>query len=337
MKAKVLEKVAEQTTVKPHRPLKLTSALKRFRETLAFESRNGTGECRRAVNVIEDILRFEPLDSVTNFELVLNGCLDVGYRNTALVGFVYEVLRDRFAARIHRRLSTSQRYPVVADVEDLVGVTIEAVQNMIRNANREKYSITYALLLSIADHRTIDYLRRKKPELSDKIETFHAASVWTPDAAESRRPDLALITQERLNLARRLRRAVLSAVNELPSQQRAALILVEVEGRGYDDVAALLDLKRTDVGNLVRRARLQRDRNLVPRLRDIHELEGRAGFGSIQANRDLRLNLLRWTTEMGDGVCGSCVDRSFKLHSGESACFSSLDANQDMEIHVAVS
>jgi RNA polymerase sigma factor (sigma-70 family) len=337
MKAKVLEQAVEPNTAKPHRPLKLADALNRFRETLAFESRGQTPECGRAVRVVDEILARDPLDSVGNFEHVLNRCLDVGYRNTALVGFVYEVLRDRFAARIHRRLATSQRQPVVADVEDLVGVTVEAVQSLVRNANREKHTITYALLLSISDHRTIDYLRRKKPELSDKIETYHTSSVWTPDAAETQRPDLALINQERIGLARRLRRAVLSAVNELSSQQRAAIILVEVEGRGYDDIAEILELKRTDVGNLVRRARLQRDRNLVPKLREIPELEGHAGFASIQANRDLRLNLLRWTTEMGDGVCGACLDRVHKLHSGESACFSSNDAAEEVVPQVAVS
>jgi RNA polymerase sigma factor (sigma-70 family) len=311
--------------------------LGRFSETLSLTLRKTTSEpVGLALDAVKKHLDDEMADSVSTFEGVLNQCLDAGYRRPALMGFVFEVLRDRFAARIYRRLSRSGRRPSVADVEELVGVTTEAIHVLIQNANRARHTLTYALLLSIADHRTIDYLRRKKPELRDQIDLFHTKSAWGPDSNEVERPDNALIRQDRIRLARTLRAAVLCAVNELPLEERAALILVEVEGLGYDQIADILDVKRTDVGNLVRRARLKRDRNLMPRLRGMTELGGHVGFTTIQGNRDLRLNLLRWTTEMGDGVCGSCVKRVYKLHTADVDCFESEHQDSDEAPRVAV-
>ena len=261
------------------------------------------------------------LNTIECFETVLNTTLDSGFRGPQIIGFIYDVLFERFSARIRRRLATSRRGINPADVEDLLGVTIEAVQSLISNANRTRHTLTYALLLAIAEHRTIDYLRRKKPELTDQIESFQTTSLWNPGQDSRVRPDVQLENQERLEIARELRAAVLRAVNDLPDVQRKALVLVEVEGLGYDDIAHRLNLKRTDVGNLVRRARLQRDRNLMPYLRVLKSLDGHVGFKRIQDNRTLRVNLLRWTTEMGDGVCRACLNRSYRLHTASESCF----------------
>jgi RNA polymerase sigma factor (sigma-70 family) len=272
------------------------------------------------------------VDCVSAFEGIVNQCLDLGYRGEALVAFIYEVLKDRFAARVYRRLNSSGRRPNFAEVEDLVGVTTEAVQVLIGNANRERHSLTYALLLSIADHRSIDYLRRKKADLVDDIDSYHTKHAWSPDAADQLRPDNQLHRRQRIELARDLRRAVLSSVNELPKVERTALILVEVQGLSYDEIALVLEIKRTDVGNVVRRARLRRDRLLMPLLREIEQLEGHIGFKQIQAERSLRLNLLRWTTEMGDGVCASCVKRGSLLHTAHEECFHGPEMDAEIDV-----
>ena len=41
----------------------------------------------------------------------------------------------------------------------------------------------------------------------------------------------------------------------------------------------------------------------------LEEEEIELGFADLQEKRELRLNLLRWATEMGDGVCGNCLER----------------------------
>ena len=200
------------------RPLGVSLALAR----LQHEVRR---ECRRGADLVPDniapFLRTaahrEDLDTVNAFEDILNGCLDRGYRRAPVIGFVYEVLFDRFTARIRKRLSTSRLGCSLADVEDLLGVTVEAVHRLLARSNRERHSITYALLLAIADHRTIDYLRRKKAEPRDDLEALGAAPLWQGRQAHTLTPERQLEERGRLSVARRLRTAVLGVVNGLPS------------------------------------------------------------------------------------------------------------------------
>ena len=47
------------------------------------------------------------VDTVSAFELVVNRCLDSGYRGEGLLAFVFLALNRRFASRIQKRLKTS--------------------------------------------------------------------------------------------------------------------------------------------------------------------------------------------------------------------------------------
>ncbi len=310
------------------RPLTVNPALVRFRSRLRQGMARGSTDPervarRRAVlSLVEEHIQGADTNTIGCFEAVLNGSLDLGYRARPLAAFTFECLHRRFASRIRRRLAASGQDPDSAEVADLVSATAEAVHTLIRGARRERHTLRYALLVSIADHRTIDFLRRKRPEYRETMDD----RVAEPDAAHwtlgTRRddPEQRIVRRERVDLARRLREAVLGVVNGLPDVERAALVLVEIEGLGYDAVAESLGLKRTDVGNVVRRARLKRDRQLMPMLRTIPGLEGHMGFSEMQKHRALRLNMLRWTTEMGDGVCAACLGRHHHLHTAATPC-----------------
>lgn len=313
-------------TPRAARPLAVAPALVRFRARLRAAMLRGSADLERAARRVAALGRVEAailspeVDTVGCFEGVLNGCLDDGYRAEPLAAFVFEALHRRFTARVRRRLAASGQDPASEEVADLVATTAEAVHGLIRGASRERHSLTYALLVSIADHRTIDYLRRKRPEYRDTMDDRSGeCDAWSLGTRRED-PEQRLVHQQRISLARRLREVVLDAVNCLPDQERAALVLVEIEGLGYDEVAAALGIKRTDVGNVVRRARLKRDRGLMPLLRAIPDLDGHVGFAELQNDRALRLNMLRWTTEMGDGVCARCLGEHHHLHTAEMPC-----------------
>jgi RNA polymerase sigma factor (sigma-70 family) len=258
------------------------------------------------------------VDTVTAFESVVNRCLDDGYRGEGLLAFVFLAMNRRFAARIGRRLKTSRLGARPVDVEDLVMVTLEGVQKLFHRSERSAHSVTYSLLLSIADHRAIDYLRRKKADLVPCVDAHIDAA--RSSLQDRWRPDAQYQTKEREDTLRVLRAAVLQSVNELSLEQRRALVLVEVEGLGYREVAQRLEMKVTDVGNFVRRTRKIRDGNLIANLRNQPAMEGHIGFAELQRTKDLRTNVLRWAAEIGDGFCFRCLKHEAKLHTADREC-----------------
>lgn len=270
--------------------------------------------------------RFE---TVQTFERALNTCLGLGYRARPLAAFVYEVLAPRLAARIRRRLRAAGAPVEAADVSDLVAATAETLARLLRDARRSEYTLRYALLVSIADHRTIDFLRarRRRPEVL--LGPTHAREGEGEGEAFDRlvalhrveaSPEARALERQQGSLAVRLRDAVFDAVNALPTRERAALISVDLEGLGYPEVAARLGLPATDVGNVVRRARLLRDKHLVPALRGLPGAGGGLGFAALQEDKELRLQMLRWSAEIGEGFCPDCARRQRRLHGGGSPC-----------------
>lgn len=291
-------------------PLCIAPALRRFTSAVRSRLLREAGEAaderqarRRAVLELLTVVADSPeVDTIKSFEIVLNGCLDLGYRTEPLAAFVFDVLQRRLAGRIRRRLAASGHDPDCEEVADLVANSALTIQQLLRQANREQHTLRYALLLSIADHRTIDFLRRRRPEYRATMDDRPAEGgddAWRSGDGD---PERRMQHAQRFALALALRDAVLEAVNGLPRQERAALVLVEVEGLGYPEVADHLGIKQTDVGNVVRRARLRRDRALVPLLRAIPGLAGHVGFQELQAHRDLRLCMLAWTAEIGAGI-----------------------------------
>lgn len=305
-------------------PLTVREALDRFHARVAQQvarvpAQAAQDRLRRRVvlHILRDTAGHAEIDTIEGFESTLNACLDAGYREGPLTAFVFEVLERRLAARVRRRLLRSGQDARPEDVADLVSTSFEAIQRLLRQADRVQHTVRYNLLLSIGDHRAIDHLRRRRPIYLDTLDEQAADDDddgWAL-ATAARDPERWMVRLQRLALARSLRAAVFDAVNELPDRERAALVMVEALGCSYDDVAARVGVKRTDVGNVVRRARLARDRALVPRLRTIAGLEGHIGFGALQDQRALRLKMVRWSTEMGAGVCPHCLDGAHRLHA----------------------
>lgn len=301
-----------QAAVSP--PLTVAPALRRFCIALRGRMRREAGDDDRVMRrgavlaLVEQVAARDDVDTIDAFETVLNGSLDLGYRAQPLAAFVFDTLQRRLAGRVRRRLASGGQDPDSEEVADLVATSAVAIQKLIRGACREKHTLRYALLLSIADHRTIDYLRRRRPEYVGAVDDRIAedvASPW-PRPTDGGDPERRMWVAQRRQLAHALRDAVFAAVNALPTQERACLILVEIEGLGYPEIADRLGIKRTDVGNVVRRARLRRDRALVPHLRAIRGFGDHVGFGGMQSDRELRLSMLRWSAEMdGDFAVGS--------------------------------
>ena len=118
------------------RPLRVSIALDRLRHEARRELRSNEQLVPDSIpGFLESEACRERVDTVSAFEDILNGCLDRGYRRPPVIAFVYEVLFERFTARIRKRLGTSRLGCSLADVEDLLGVTVEAVHRVLVRSN----------------------------------------------------------------------------------------------------------------------------------------------------------------------------------------------------------
>lgn len=150
----------------------------------------------------------------------------------------FAAIYDRFYARLftytRQMLSNSSRQ----DADDVIqDVFIRAF----RNLPRADPSLNLrAWLYRIAHNRCIDYLRRPVPPVVDLFEVSRRAA---PDPAEEiqRREDL---------------RQLVSNITLLPAQQKSALVMREIDGLPYADLAAALDVTVPAVKSLLVRARI---------------------------------------------------------------------------------
>lgn len=104
-------------------------------------------------------------------------------------------------------------------------------------------------LLRIATNVSIDELRRFKRQTSLPLEREHEGEVIEVDLADT------AAGPEELALGLELRAALERALGLLPPEQRAAVILADVQGLRYDEVAAALGCSVGTVKSRIFRAR----------------------------------------------------------------------------------
>ena len=107
-------------------------------------------------------------------------------------------------------------------------------------------------LLRIATNRSYDVLRSRgrRPATSLDAEAFEIEPEWTTQAGGGGGEDPEVFAT-RAELAIHLERALAS----LPEDQRLAVILADVQGYGYDEVAAIMGVAAGTVKSRISRAR----------------------------------------------------------------------------------
>jgi RNA polymerase sigma factor (sigma-70 family) len=149
----------------------------------------------------------------------------------------FRVIHDRYRARLFayaRQMLSGSR----ADAEDALQDVFVRAYGALR-ANDREVSLR-AWLYRVAHNRCIDELRRPAPP--------------PPETFELIRPpehDPIAITERRESLRR-----LVADVRRLPEQQRSALLMREIGGMSYDDVAAALAVSMPAVKSLLVRARV---------------------------------------------------------------------------------
>ena len=150
----------------------------------------------------------------------------------------FRVLHDRYRQRlfayVRQMLSAGSRQ----DAEDVLQDVFVRAYGALRNDNRDMN--VRAWLYRVAHNRCIDHLRRPVPPPAEVFEVSRKP-LHDPVEEAQRRDDL--------------RRLVLDVAN-LPEQQRSALLMREIDGMTYADLAVALDVTVPAVKSLLVRARI---------------------------------------------------------------------------------
>ena len=149
-------------------------------------------------------------------------------------GVIHDRYRQRLFAYVRQMLAACSRQ----DAEDVLQDVFVRAYGALRNDNREMN--VRAWLYRVAHNRCIDHLRRPVPPAAEIFEVSRKP-LHDPVEEAQRRDDL---------------RRLVADVGNLPEQQRSALLMREIDGMTYADLADALDVTVPAVKSLLVRARV---------------------------------------------------------------------------------
>lgn len=165
-------------------------------------------------------------------------CALSGRGNEDAFGVLHTRYRQQVFAFVYHLLG---RAGSVDDAEDL---TQEIFQKAYANMNsRHEGGSFKAWLFRIARNHTFDHIRARKPNalsLDDPGHAVEPSNVVSLHSEVERRAELAWL---------------LGAMGALPDRQRAALVMRELGGMSYDEIADSLDTNREGAKQLIKRGR----------------------------------------------------------------------------------
>jgi RNA polymerase sigma-70 factor (ECF subfamily) len=164
-----------------------------------------------------------------------------------VAGYTRQVfaLAYRFTGRVH-------------EAEDLTQEVFVKVYRTL-DRYRETDGPFGAWLMAVARNRAIDHYRRGRQEHSRRVDEPLALET-TPSHEE---PAVArLEREERAQIVR-------AGIRALPPDLRAPLVLCDLEGRPYEEIAAMLGIPLGTVKSRINRARLELAKRLLARRNEL--------------------------------------------------------------------
>ena len=149
-------------------------------------------------------------------------------------GEAYRVLVERYQERIYYLC-----YGFVRNREDATDLAQEAFVKAYKNLSRFQFrSKFYSWLARIASNLCIDWLRRKKVRKAEEFDEGIAAkdSAGVISMAHYKNDP----RQSLRNV--QLREKLAEAIEALPDQQRQAIVLREIDGLAYRDIAEIMEI-----------------------------------------------------------------------------------------------
>ncbi|MFG6415784.1 sigma-70 family RNA polymerase sigma factor [Roseateles sp. DC23W] len=170
----------------------------------------------------------------------------------------FDMLVIKYQRRVERLLSRSVRSP--EDVADLCQETFLAAYKALPSFRGDSAFYTWVYRIAINAAKRHHGRQRPVESLDDEEGTFGTQAAPSDDA-----------TPEALLASRQLARSLDEAVDALAEDQRRALLLREVDGLSYDEIADLMECPPGTVRSRIFRAR----EAVAARLRPLLNVGGR--------------------------------------------------------------
>jgi RNA polymerase sigma factor (sigma-70 family) len=170
--------------------------------------------------------------------------------NDAAFDVLHERYRQRLFAYVRQMLSACSRQ----DAEDVLQDVFVRAYGGLRADGRDMN--VRAWLYRVAHNRCIDHLRRPVPPAAEIFEVSRKP-LHDPMEEAQRREDLARLVED---------------IGRLPEQQRSALLMREIDGLSYQDLADALDVTVPAIKSLLVRARVGLVDAAHARDADCHEI-----------------------------------------------------------------
>jgi RNA polymerase sigma factor (sigma-70 family) len=150
----------------------------------------------------------------------------------------FDVLHDRYRQRLFAYVRQMLSAGTRQDAEDVLQDVFVRAYGALRADAREMN--VRAWLYRVAHNRCIDHLRRPVPPPAEVFEVSRKP-LHDPVEEAQRREDLTRLVED---------------ISRLPEQQRSALLMRELDGMSYADLASALDVTVPAVKSLLVRARV---------------------------------------------------------------------------------
>src|SRR5918997_2300819 len=164
--------------------------------------------------------------------------------------------QDAFAELVsrYRNQITSYIYRMTNDYDGAVDLAQETFVRVYRAADRYQRSYAFSTYIyRIATNLAISELRKRKRRRLVSLTGFFQESE-SGEAREFNPPDAGAL-QDAVLVDTERRQAVARAITTLPEKYRAPLVLRDVEGKSYDEIARILETSEGTVKSRISRAR----------------------------------------------------------------------------------
>ncbi len=164
--------------------------------------------------------------------------------------------QDAFAELVsrYRNQITSYIYRMTNDYDGAVDLAQETFVRVYRAADRYQRSYAFSTYIyRIATNLAISELRKRKRRKLISLTGFFQSSDGVEEREFDPPDERALVDAEMVDPERR--NAVQRAIGTLPEKYRAPLILRDVDGRSYEEIARILETSEGTVKSRISRAR----------------------------------------------------------------------------------